>query len=58
MTSPGGKLTAMACHLTKKVNKADELTYLLTNIDRDHFAIKCFVFFSEICENIYRLLIV
>jgi hypothetical protein len=32
MTSPGGKLTALACHLTKKVNKAEELTYLFTNI--------------------------
>ncbi len=28
MTSPGGKLTAQACHPTKKVNKAEELTYL------------------------------
>jgi len=27
MTSPGGKLTALSCHLTKKVNKAEELTY-------------------------------
>jgi hypothetical protein len=33
MTSPGGKLTALACHPTKKVNKAEELTYLSTNID-------------------------
>ncbi len=32
MTSPGGKLTAPACHLTKKVNKAEVLTYLTTNI--------------------------
>jgi hypothetical protein len=32
MTSPGGKLTALACHLTKKVNKAEELTNLSTNI--------------------------
>jgi hypothetical protein len=31
MTSPGGKLTALACHLTKKVNKAEWLTYLSTN---------------------------
>jgi hypothetical protein len=23
MTSPGGKLRALACHLTKKVNKAE-----------------------------------
>ncbi len=32
MTSPGGKLTALASHLTIKVNKAEELTYLSTNI--------------------------
>jgi hypothetical protein len=32
MTSPGGKLTALICHPTKKVNKAEKLTYLSTNI--------------------------
>jgi hypothetical protein len=32
MTSPGGKPAALVCHLTKRVNKAEELTYLLTNI--------------------------
>jgi hypothetical protein len=32
MTSPGGKLTAPACHPTKKVNKAEFQTYLSTNI--------------------------
>jgi len=32
MTSHGGKLTALACHPTKKVNKAEELTYLSINI--------------------------
>jgi len=26
MASLGGQLTALACHLTKKVNKAEELT--------------------------------
>jgi hypothetical protein len=30
--SHGGKLTTLACHLTKKVNQAEELTYLSTNI--------------------------
>jgi hypothetical protein len=30
--SSGGKLTAPACHTTKKVNKAEELAYLSTNI--------------------------
>jgi hypothetical protein len=28
----GGKLIALACHPTKKVNKAEELTYLSANI--------------------------
>jgi hypothetical protein len=32
MTSLGGELTALVCHLTKIVNKAEELTYLSTNI--------------------------
>ncbi len=30
--SPGDKLTAVACHPTKKVNRAEELTYLSTSI--------------------------
>jgi hypothetical protein len=34
MKTPGGKLTALACHSNKKVNKAEELTYLSTNIDQ------------------------
>jgi len=33
MTSLGGKLTALACHPIKKVNQAEEQTYLSTNID-------------------------
>ncbi len=33
MTSPGAKLTALACHLTEKVKQTEELTYLYTNID-------------------------
>jgi hypothetical protein len=28
MTSPGGKLTALMCHPTRTVHKAEELTYL------------------------------
>jgi hypothetical protein len=32
MTSLEGKLTALAYHPTKGVNKAEELTYLSTNI--------------------------
>jgi len=31
MMSAGGDLTAPACHPTKRVNKAEELTYLSTN---------------------------
>jgi hypothetical protein len=33
MMSPGGKLTVLACNPTKKVNNAEELTYLSTNIE-------------------------
>jgi hypothetical protein len=33
MMSLGAKLTALVCHPTKKVNKAEELPYLSTNID-------------------------
>jgi hypothetical protein len=32
MMPPGGKLSAVACNLTKKVNNALELTYLSTTI--------------------------
>jgi len=32
MISPGGKLTALAYHPTKKADKAEELTYLTINI--------------------------
>jgi hypothetical protein len=32
ITSPRGKLTKPACPTTKKVNKAEELTYLSINI--------------------------
>jgi len=31
MMSPGFKLTALACHPNKKVNKAEDLTYFSTN---------------------------
>ncbi len=31
VTSPGGNLTALALHLTRNVNKAEELTYLYTS---------------------------
>jgi hypothetical protein len=32
VTSPGGKLLALGFHLTKIVNKTEELNYLSTNI--------------------------
>jgi hypothetical protein len=32
MSSSEAELTALACHPTKKVNKAEELTYLSINI--------------------------
>jgi len=35
MASPGGKLTALACHPTKKVNKEEELAYLSTKVGTD-----------------------
>jgi hypothetical protein len=34
-----GKLTALACHPTKIVNKAEKLTYLPTSIAAKHFII-------------------
>ncbi len=38
MTSPGCKLNTLACHRTKKVNKAEELTSISTNIDYIYYA--------------------
>jgi hypothetical protein len=32
MMSLGGKLTELACSLTKRVNKAEELTYISSKI--------------------------
>jgi hypothetical protein len=31
MTSPGVKLKVLACQMTLKINKAEQLTYLSTN---------------------------
>ncbi len=36
MMSPWGKLTALACHTTKKVNKTEYLTCLSVNIGANH----------------------
>jgi len=33
MTSPGGKLITLTCQPTKKVNKAEEQTYLSSNTE-------------------------
>ncbi len=43
MTSPGGKITALACHPNIKVNKAEELTYLSTNIDLSYLKISIYL---------------
>ncbi len=43
MTSPGGQLTALACHPNIKVNKAEELTYLSTNIDLSYLKISIYL---------------
>jgi hypothetical protein len=37
MTSPRGKVTTLVCHLTKKVNKAGQLTYFSTNIEGEAY---------------------
>jgi hypothetical protein len=47
MMSPGGKLKVLACNTTKKVNKAEELTYL--SIDK-YLKGKVFVMFHFIIE--------
>jgi hypothetical protein len=36
VTSPVDKLTALVCYPTKRVNKAEELTYLSTDIGEAH----------------------
>jgi hypothetical protein len=41
MTSPGGKLTALVCHLSMRVNKAEELTYLSTSIGTGQIKKNC-----------------
>ncbi len=44
MMSPGGKLTSVACHPTKIVNKAEELTYHSLNIEfcfQAHYRLSC-----------------
>jgi len=39
MTSPGVKVTALVRHLTKRVNKAEKLFHLSTNIGNHYMAI-------------------
>ncbi len=46
MMSFGDKLTALACHPTKKVNKTEELTHLFTSIDLNQIALKGDVFIN------------
>jgi hypothetical protein len=46
MTSHGGKLTPLLCHPNKKLNKAEEITYLTTNIDLA--VLDCMVFRKKV----------
>ncbi len=39
MMSPWGKLLTLECHLTKKVNKAEELSDHSTNIASDYMRV-------------------
>jgi hypothetical protein len=62
---PEGKPTALACQLTKKVNKVEELIYLSTNIATDSVSIclknhhilisnlKVYMFttYSQVCQQ-------
>ena len=43
MTSPRCKPTALACHLTKKVNRVEQLTYLfIKNAVKLHYSVTNF----------------
>jgi len=44
MISPGGELSALACHPNKRVNKSEELTYFSTNIGWTGAPKRCFSF--------------
>jgi hypothetical protein len=50
MMAFGGKLTALACHLTKRLNKAEELSNLSTNITSS-FTDNNVVQFDKISSN-------
>jgi hypothetical protein len=55
MMSPGGKLTSVACHLTKIVNKAEEPTYPSLNIEfcfHAHYRLACL---QTQNKNVYEL---
>jgi hypothetical protein len=55
--SPGGKLTALACHLTKSVNKAEELIYLSTNIERSKIIYCCVTQGTNVCTTLTKVAI-
>ncbi len=57
MTSPRGKLTALVCHPNKRVNKAEELMYLYTNIDsscsqNDHIILRNILSVNALLYNV------
>jgi hypothetical protein len=56
MMSLGVKLTALVCHLTKRVNKAEELTYFSTNIDAYAVSLSLKLMFSAVSFKILLLL--
>jgi hypothetical protein len=45
ITSPRGKLTKLACHLNKEVDKAEQLTYLSIKIASNKEATSVGIFF-------------
>ncbi len=57
MILPGGNLTALACHKTKKVNKAVELPCLSTNINvcNDIALLRSFIYFFWSCGMLVLL---
>ncbi len=55
MTSAGGKLTTLPCHPTKKVNKAEELTYLSINIAETHINIPSVIAIMPVTVKVAKL---
>ncbi len=57
MMSLVGKVSALACHLTKSVNKAEELTNPFTNIYKKTVVVqnKSYFLFEDLFANIFTL---